>query len=314
MTGQALTRDHIIWAYRILLDRDPESETVITPKLKGYQSTRQLRADIVTSQEYQSKNRDFAHTNDSTVVIKELAHGLRLFVDLADHAIGLPIVRGQFEQSELAFIRSMVKPRDHVLDVGAHIGFFAMHMAGLVGPEGSVTAFEPYDENADLLERSIQENHFGDRVRVDRAAVGRSAGVVQLTFATETLNSGGAFVLTGGRAPEGHAVRSVRMVALDHLPLPRPIAFVKMDVEGAEPLVLEGAAGLIARDRPVFLSEWHGEQLVRVSERGPDAFLRQVQAMNYRLFRVEGGGRGAELTTAPSEPVCSVALIPRERA
>ena len=37
--GEGLTRDHIVWAYRILLDRDPESEAVITPKLKGYQST-----------------------------------------------------------------------------------------------------------------------------------------------------------------------------------------------------------------------------------------------------------------------------------
>ena len=313
MSGDALTRDHIVWAYRILLDRDPESEAVIAPKLRGYQSTRQLRADIVTSREYQEKNRDFAQANDRTIVIKELDGELRLFVDLSDHAIGLPIVRDQFEQSELAFVRHLVKPGDHVLDLGAHVGFFTIHLAALVGPAGTVTAFEPFEENAELLERSIRENGFGDRVRLERAAVSHSSGRVPLTFATETLNSGGAFVVTDGRAVAGHAVRHVRGVALDDLALPRPIGFIKMDVEGAEPLVLEGAARLIAADRPVILSELHADQLARVSGRTTDAFLSEVRKLEYRAFRVEAGRCSAELTVGPADSVCSVALVPRER-
>jgi hypothetical protein len=72
-----LTRDHIVWAYRILLDRDPESEDVILPKMRGYQNTRDLRNDIVTSEEYQEKNRDYAQMNDRTLVIKEIEPGLR---------------------------------------------------------------------------------------------------------------------------------------------------------------------------------------------------------------------------------------------
>ena len=113
MAGAELTRDHIDWAYRILLDRDPESEAVILPKLKGYQTTQQLRADIVTSHEYADKNPDFARTNARTIVIKELDAGPRLFVDLSDHFIGLPIVRGQYEQNELEFVRRTLKPGDH---------------------------------------------------------------------------------------------------------------------------------------------------------------------------------------------------------
>src|SRR5258708_24010587 len=313
MSGGALSRDHIIWAYRILLDRDPENEAAIAPKLRGCQSTRQLRADIVTSKEYQEKNPDFAHTNDRTVVIKELDGGPRLFVDLSDHAIGLPIVRDQFEQSELALVRRIVKPGDHVLDVGAHIGFFAIHMGALVGPAGTVTAFEPFEENAGLLERSIRENRFGDRVRLERAAVTRASAAVRLTFATETLNSGGAFVGTGDRTLEGHAVRLVRGVALDDLPLPRPIAFIKMDVEGAEPFVLEGAARLVAADRPVILSELHADQLARVSGRTPDAFLSHLLTLRDRLFRVVRGSRRQELSTPHSDADCSVILVPRER-
>ena len=88
-----LTRDHVVWAYRLLLDRDPENEDVIGPKLAGSRDTKELRHHFVTSAEYQQKNPDFAHTNDPTLVIKEL-DGARLVVDLSDHVIGLNIVRG----------------------------------------------------------------------------------------------------------------------------------------------------------------------------------------------------------------------------
>jgi FkbM family methyltransferase len=313
MAGSGLTRDHIVWAYRILLDRDPESEAVILPKLKGYQSTQQLRADIVTSQEYADKNPDFARTNARTVVIKELDAGPRLFIDLSDHFIGLPIVRGQFEQSELEFVRRTLKPGENALDVGAHIGFFAVHMAKYVGAAGTITAFEPLEENARLLERTIAENGFAGRLRLERAAVSRQSGETELTFSTETLNSGGAFLVTGA-IPHGHATRRIRVVALDDLTLPRPVAFIKMDVEGAEPLVLEGAARLIREDRPVFLTELHREQLARVSAHTPETFLAKVGAMKYRAFRIENGARTQEVTSPPQEPVCSIALIPSERA
>src|SRR5947199_10680306 len=88
-----LTREHVVWAYRVLLDRDPESEDVIGPKLAGSRDTSELRRHLMTSAEFQHKNVDFAHTNDRTLVIKELDDGTRLFVDLADHVIGLNIVR-----------------------------------------------------------------------------------------------------------------------------------------------------------------------------------------------------------------------------
>ncbi|HSC27560.1 MAG TPA: FkbM family methyltransferase [Vicinamibacterales bacterium] len=311
MSDQGLTREHVVWAYRILLDRDPESESVILPKQRGYQTTRELRADIMTSQEFLEKNRDYAHTNARNIVIKELEGGCRLFIDLSDHAISLNILRGRFEPGELAFLRRTIRPEQHVLDVGAHIGFFTIHMAALVGPRGSVRAYEPMDENADLLVRSIRENGFEGRVQYERAAVGGYDGTIDLAFATETLNSGGAFVVTGTNAPRGHATRRVPIVALDSQELRRPVAFIKMDAEGAEALVLEGARHLIAADRPVILSELHAEQLARVSGRSVDQFLLDVRELGYRTHRLEGDSPGAEITSTPSEAVASVVMLPQ---
>jgi FkbM family methyltransferase len=306
-----LTREHVIWAYRLLLDRDPENDDVIAPKLAGSNTTAELRHHLITSTEFREKNPDFAHTNDSTVVIKEIAPGVRLFIDLSDHTIGLNILRGQYEQDEIQFVRGLLKPGDCAVDVGAHIGFFTTQMAAAVGSEGHVYAFEPLDANADLLEQSLAENGFGGRVHFQRAAVGAAPGTATLTFPAETLNSGGAYLLRDGTAPlAGNRKKEVPVVAIDALDLHRPVRFIKMDVEGAEPQVLRGAATLLQRDRPLILSELHPTQLERASGISPDQYLGQIAAFGYRAHRIEHGGIGAAIVHAPADTLVSIALVP----
>jgi FkbM family methyltransferase len=320
-----LTREHVIWAYRLLLDRDPESEEVIGPKLAGSRNTAELRHHLITSAEFRDKNPDFAHTNDSTIVIKEIAPGVRLFIDLSDHVIGLNILRGQYEQDEIRFARRVLTPGDSAIDVGAHIGFFTMQMAAASGHEGRIYAFEPLDANADLLERSISENRFDDRVLFRRAAAGAVSGVATLTFPVETLNSGGAYLLRDGTAPlAGNLKKEVAVVALDALELRRPIRFIKMDVEGAEPQVVRGARRLLTEDRPVILSELHPTQLERASGVTADEFLSQMTALGYRAHPIERHAKrqadeeaapyremlGPPLERAPGETLVSVVFAP----
>jgi FkbM family methyltransferase len=307
-----LTRDHIVWAYRILLDRDPESDDVILPKMRGYQNTRDLRNDIVTSEEYQQKNRDYAQMNERNLVIKEIEPGLRLAIDLADHAIGLNILRGRFELNELDFVRRAVRPGQHVVDAGAHIGLFTMHMAAAAGPSGSVHCFEPFDANAECLELAIRENGFERRVVLERAAVGAASGEAQLVFALATLNSGGAFIARPGmETPPGHEARPVRVIALDEYPLPRPISFIKIDVEGAEAQALQGAARLLRDDRPVILSEVHPSQLKLVSGVTPATFIGQMAGIGYRCHLLGAGVPGPEVTDVYTNGVESVVFVPR---
>ena len=307
-----LTREHVVWAYRLLLDREPESEDVLGPKLAGSRDTGDLRRHLMTSAEFQEKNRDYAHTNDRTIVIKELGHdSVRLFVDLSDHVIGLNIVRGHYELDEVRYTRGVLKPGDTAIDAGAHIGFFTVQMASIVGPEGRVYAFEPFDANAELLERSIYENRFADRIVFRRAAVGAATGTATLTFPVETLNTGGAYLLRDGTpALAGNQTKNVPVVALDDLPIRRPVRMIKMDVEGAEPLVMKGAAALLQTDRPVVLSELHPTQLERASGTGADAFLSAMRTIGYRAHLLEGGAVGAPLDRAPADALVSIVLLP----
>jgi FkbM family methyltransferase len=295
-----LTRDHVVWAYRLLLDRDPENDDVIGPKLAGSRDTKELRHHLITSAEFREKNPDFAHTNDPTVVIKEIAAGVRLFIDLSDHVIGLNILRGGYEREEIEFVRSVLSAGDTAIDVGAHIGFFTMEMAAMVGPTGEIYSFEPYGPNANLLERSIDENRFEDRVTFQRAAVGATSGSATLTFPVETLNSGGAYLLRDGTAPlTGNQRAEVPVVALDDVKVKGRVRLIKMDVEGAEPQVIRGAARLLRDHRPIILSELHPTQLDRASGVTADQFLDQMRALGYRGRTVDGAlPEGAPTTAA----------------
>ena len=196
------------------------------------------------------------------------------------------------------------------MDCGAHIGYFAMHLAQAVGPTGSVTAFEPFDANAECLERSIRENHFEARVRLERSAVGAAPGSLPLVYAPNTINSGGAFLQGRGEIPGGHATRTVPVVALDQWALPRPISFIKADIEGAEPLAFRGADALLRADRPVILSELHPLQLDRVSGVTPAQFIDEMHARGYRCHLLGAGVPGEEIDDAPSNGVTSVVFLP----
>jgi FkbM family methyltransferase len=302
-----LTRDHVVWAYRLLLDRDPENDDVIGPKLAGSRDTRELRHHLITSAEFREKNPDFAHTNDPTVVIKEIAPGVRLFIDLSDHVIGLNILRGGYEREEIEFVRSVLHAGDTAVDVGGHIGFFTMQMAAMVGPTGAVYSFEPFGPNADLLERSIDENRFEDRVTFQRAAVGAVTGTATLTFPAETLNSGGAYLLRAGTSPlTGNQKADVPLVALDDVKMQGRVRLIKMDVEGAEPQVIRGAARLLAEHRPIILSELHPTQLERASGVTADQFLDQMRAVRYRARTVNG----VSVDRAPADALVSVVFDP----
>ncbi len=244
-----LTREHVVWAYRLLLDRDPENEDVIGPKLAGSHDTAELRHHLMTSAEFREKNPRLRPHQRSTIVIKELAPGVRLFIDLSDHVIGLNIVRGQYEEDGIRFVRERAEAgrygdRRRRRTSGSSRCRWRRRSGR---KDGSTRSSRSTPTPSCWSDRSI-ENRFGDRVGFQRAAVGAAPGTATLTFPVETLNTGGAYLLRDGTAPlAGNQKAEVPIVALDELDLQRPVRFIKMDVEGAEPLVLRGAARLLAR-------------------------------------------------------------------
>jgi FkbM family methyltransferase len=149
------------------------------------------------------------------------------------------------------FVRSYVGAGMTVLDVGAHVGTFAVLAARLCGRDGHVYAVEPWHANARLLRLNAALNELENLTIIEEAA-GAETGFAEF-HVTGSHDSHGLFEhpLTGTR--ETHRVPLRR---IDELDLPSP-QFVKIDVEGAEISVLQGMDETLRRGKPALLVEWN---------------------------------------------------------
>ncbi len=152
------------------------------------------------------------------------------------------------ERMIVEWAQQLCQPGMHVLDMGAHVGYFSLLFSVLAGPTGRVCTLEPNPENLKKIRSMIEINRL-QNIRVFPFAASDEAGEVQ--FITErTGQMGHIATLPAENRAAAVTVRAVRMddLACEH-GLDR-IDLIKMDVEGAEFKALTGMAGLIGRCHP----------------------------------------------------------------
>lgn len=143
---------------------------------------------------------------------------------------------------EAQLVAPLACPGDHVVDVGANIGYYLLLWERLVGPGGFVHCIEPEPDNLVELERNIEANRLSN-VRLHRVAAGATDGTVSLR---PGLNS--------GVDPNGTVRTPLRR--LDSLGVER-VDLLKVDVEGYEGEVLSGGLGMLQERRPAIFLEVH---------------------------------------------------------
>jgi len=152
--------------------------------------------------------------------------------------------RAFYEIELLEAIEDFIHEGDLVLDVGAHVGNHSLFFASQCGAD--VIAFEANEETRALLERQVELNDFASRISVRACAVGRT-GRGRLIPGPES-NSGKSRVSVDEQG-------AIPIVALDEVELPRPPRLLKIDVEGMELDVLEGARTLLSEHHPLLAVE-----------------------------------------------------------
>lgn len=166
------------------------------------------------------------------------------------------LMDGVWEPWMTPLLANRIKPGMTVVDAGANHGYFTVLLADLVGPGGRVAAIEPHPMTAELLRRTVSVNGFSGRTTVFEQAVGTRDDQM-LTFELREDDPKNARVVEDHRAEQAGMTR-VRSSRLETLLADWPkIDFIKIDVEGAEEAVLEGAWPRIAKDRPDILLEFN---------------------------------------------------------
>lgn len=150
---------------------------------------------------------------------------------------------GKFEPEETAYFASQIKPEDTCFDVGGNVGFMSMLFAKHAH-RGHVHAFEPIALNASLIATNARLNNF-DNITINNVAVSDKEGTVQFSVSVDSAYS--SMIATGRK--ENLKQVEIPALTLDDYAIERAIKRVdilKVDVEGAEALVVAGAQKILS--------------------------------------------------------------------
>jgi FkbM family methyltransferase len=194
-----------------------------------------------------------------------------------------PWYSGAEREHQKAF-KQLVGEGDTAVDVGANWGLHVLYLSKLVGPRGLVVAVEPFAAAMRELEWHLRTNQCSNVKALPLALSDRdgqasfTAGHSAYTGHLSSLDSGAS----GGGVTGSKAVRTRTLDSLvEELDL-KTLKLVKIDVEGAESMVLEGAAETLQRLRPFVVVDLHTpEQDVRVA--------RLLTTHGYTLLRLSSG-------------------------
>jgi len=183
-------------------------------------------------------------------VIATIGNGEKYLVETSgSDAIKDIIRRGEgWDRSQIRCAEQFITVGSNVVDVGAHIGTVTIPYAQFVGDSGRVYAFEPQQKIYAELLSNLYLNKINN-VTAIRKAVGNSFGEIEMAVPPRNNEGGTGFGKNGELVP---------LIPLDSLRL-KDISFIKIDVEGAEKMVLEGARQTITREKPVIYIEILGE-------------------------------------------------------
>lgn len=167
-----------------------------------------------------------------------------------------------------------------VFDVGANVGFFTLKFARWVGPQGRVVALEPEPVNVEHLCMALARTALAEQVSVVPAAAADRVGAAHLEL--NPFHPGDHKLASAGVPVALTTIDAqVQALALTRVDL------VKIDVQGAEQLVLAGARATIARWRPVLYIEVDDLKLRRYDS-SAQQLLSALCALGYSAHRLDG--------------------------
>ena len=209
--------------------------------------------------------------------------GLTYEVHPADFGVTFEIAStGDYEPVTRAACVAALHVGMTFLDIGAHVGLFTVPAAMAVGAEGRVIAFEPDPDNRRLLERNVAR-HGLEHVQIINAAVADRGG--EITLKRSPFNTGDHRIDTRSSA---RGVQ-VPMVAMDDWLSEHQVKpdVIKMDVQGAEPLVLRGMRLLLKGDSPLQLFLEFAPAMLRASGADPGSMLRDLEEAGFKIAIID---------------------------
>lgn len=218
--------------------------------------------------------------------------GNKMYVNADDRGIApMLLMDGVMEKYETELFKKMIKEGMVVVDIGANIGYFTLIAAKLVGKSGIVYAFEPEPTTYELLCRNIELNNYTNIVSIQKAVSNKQgkigfwvdkAGIAISSIAKDN-------VLAFSRAPvdglsEEPISIEIETITLDEFfkNLSNKIDFIKIDTQGAEGLIIDGAETVLRGNNLKIAMEFWPDGLRNLGT-DPLQLLQKVQKYGFKI-------------------------------
>jgi FkbM family methyltransferase len=230
--------------------------------------------------------------NGDSIIVP--SHDFDFIIPTTEVGLCAAMTRGVIDLMEVgvrAVIAANVRPGDFAIDAGANIGIHCVSMAASVGPTGKVLAFEPTPQLAAALAKTAVLNGFRQRVEVCQAAVGDRSGTAAFGILAHSPSNS----LFANEATGAVEVQAVRIVTLDEIVPPGQVVnFVKMDIEGAEPLAWAGMKRVLRESRDIrVVLEWSSSHF-KVSGFDPHTFASDIREEGFEIFEILETGASSD--------------------
>lgn len=214
-----------------------------------------------------------------------------LNIDPRDCTIGKKLsLYGEYEDSFRSLIGFLAESGTVAIDAGANVGLHTVVMAAAVGREGQVFAFEPDPDNYRLLTSNLKANGL-ENVLAHQLALSSKSGSATLYQSSE--NRGGLSLVEANveRLDARLQPVAVRTVPADDIleKVTGKISLVKIDVEGAEPLVLAGMRKTLSRNPEAWVIFEFWPKFVQNFGIGPLEFLNELESDGFNLGVIVSG-------------------------
>ncbi len=188
-------------------------------------------------------------------------------------------------EPELLYLCQLLSAGDTFVDVGASYGLYTLVGASIVGRTGRVISFEPASRSSETLKRNIELNGLRN-VTLARAALSDHEGRAKLYLHDDSSRNS-----LGALAELPHGCEEVQVLTLDNLmvePNLGRLKAIKMDVEGAEEMVLRGGKDVLAQFRPAVIFEINPGAAMQLNL-SPTGAWDILARLGYHFYRIENG-------------------------
>ena len=207
--------------------------------------------------------------------------GNKIYLDKSD---SLFLSSSMHEKTIVNLVKNEIKEGDVVLDIGAHIGYYTVLFAKLVGPKGKVISFEASPTNFEILKKNVSVNGY-QNVILNNKAVSDKNGKLTLYITGETSTQNFLF-----KPEKTKETIEIDTITLDEYfrDFKEKINFMKIDIAGAEPRAFKEMNSILSNnDSLKIVQEWWPNG-IRKHGFEPDSHLKLLTQMGYKIFEIDG--------------------------